>query len=268
MSPLAQLGAQLLDDGVGLLAEPGNVQGKVIVGSDERGGRGQVIQYDSARPPLRSGPSLRLAQRLDLAAVGSGSRFAPLRCNPRHAGSGEAVQNEVARLGVVEDRWDNRKVGNLGMVRVGLVNRVVLSLRHVDGHWLPAVAHAGVIRFPVAPHELSEERVRARCVVRRVGHCQDGFVGALRKPFGRAKHWVFELLGQQFQEVLAPGLLVQKCLAEAFDGALPLRCSEQVHQAPIFFFNSSIKRMAQGEAEVTLTGLIAARSLKECSPLP
>jgi len=65
---------------------------------------------------------------------------AHLRRDASHARAGEAVENEVARLSIVQNRPHDRLVGNFRVITVRGVNRIGLALADVDGEWLAAVA--------------------------------------------------------------------------------------------------------------------------------
>ena len=84
---------------------------------------------------------------------------------------------------------------------------------------LPATLQPAIDSLGIVTHEVFEEGIRARGVVRRVRHRQDGLVRTLRKSFDLAERRIFQLLGQQLGEVLAPCLCAGECLAKAFDRA-------------------------------------------------
>src|SRR5690606_34314943 len=67
--------------------------------------------------------------------------------------------------------------------------------------------------------ELRQPRVRARCVVRRIGHSEDDFVHPPRETFLLAEFRVLQLFGQKLQEVFAPSIVAGEDLSEALDGA-------------------------------------------------
>jgi hypothetical protein len=108
---------------------------------------------------------------------------------------------------------------NLGVIRVRLVERVGLADRNVDRLRLAAVLRARIVWLAVVTHEVFEEGIRARGVVRRVRHRQDGLVRPLREAFDLAERRISQLLGQQLGEVLAPRVFAWECLAKAFHRA-------------------------------------------------
>ena len=76
----------------------------------------------------------------------------------------------------MEDVTHDCLVWNFGVVAVCVVDRVILSFAHVGRERLPAVRLARIVGFSVVMDELGDERIRARCVVRRVRQRQDVFV--------------------------------------------------------------------------------------------
>ena len=68
----------------------------------------------------------------------------------------------------MENRWDYRQVGHLGVVAVGLVELIRFAFAHVHREGLALIAIVRVVWVPVCLDKLSEERVRACGVVRRV----------------------------------------------------------------------------------------------------
>ena len=68
---------------------------------------------------------------------------------------------EVARAGVVEDVPEDRLVGDLRVVAVGHVDRVVLARSHVKGERLAVIGLLRVVGPAVMGDHVLEERVRA-----------------------------------------------------------------------------------------------------------
>ena len=118
----------------------------------------------------------------------------------------------------MQDGRHDGQVRHLGVVAVRLVDGVGLAHADINRQRLAAVFQRRVVRRANVRHKLRQPRVRAGGVVRRVGHGENRRVRALRKAFLLAKGRISQLLGQQLQEVLAPGGIAGKSLAEAFDG--------------------------------------------------
>ena len=66
-------------------------------------------------------------------------RTAPLGRDAQHAGAAESIEDDVARLGVVENRRNNRQVRHLRVVAVRPVEGVGLSDADVDGERLAMI---------------------------------------------------------------------------------------------------------------------------------
>lgn len=80
-----------------------------------------------------------------------------------------------------------------------------------------------VVWLAVVLDEIAEPRIRAGCVVGGIGQRENVLVLADGEALDFAELRVFELLRQQFQVVLAAGLLAGKALAEALHRAGGLR---------------------------------------------
>ena len=106
--------------------------------------------------------------RFKFVSINCGCRTAPLRRDSRHAGAAKTIQHDVTRFSVVQDRRHDRKVWNLGVIRVRLIDRIGLADLDVNRLRLTAVPHARVVRLAIVAHEFFEKGIRARGVVRRV----------------------------------------------------------------------------------------------------
>ena len=201
----ADLGLDLCEESDGRVAERADVERGVVVGGDEGGGRREVAEDHAASAPRRRVTFLRLPALFQRPAVGGRRGAAPLGGDAGHAGAAETVQDDVARLRVMEDGRDYCQVRHLGVVPVCPVERVGLAGADVNGEGLAVIRLVGVVRPAVVLNELGQEGVGARGVVRRVGQPQDvlvfghGEVGPLPK--------LGELLFQPCQEVLPARLL-------------------------------------------------------------
>ena len=221
----ADLGLDLRQESAGGGVERVHVERDVVVGGDERGGRREVAENHPASAPRRRIALLRLPELFQRPAVGGRRRAAPLGGDAGHARAAEAVENDVPRLGVVEDGRDDRQMRHLGVVAVRPVERVGLAGGDVDGERLAVVRLVGIVRPAVVLDELGQERVGARGVVRRVGQPQDvlvfrhGEVGPLPQ--------LGELLLQPLDEVLAARFVRLEGQPEALDRSRVWRRGER-----------------------------------------
>ena len=78
-------------------------------------------------------------------------------------------------------------VRHLGVVGVGVVNRVVLPLAHIRSERLPAVRFVRIVGLAIMLDEIRNERIRAGGVIRRIGQCQDVLVRADGESFDLAE---------------------------------------------------------------------------------
>ncbi|ENN88499.1 hypothetical protein RHSP_04831 [Rhizobium freirei PRF 81] len=201
------------------LGEGIDIEGDVVVCANEGGCRRQVVEYRATRTPFGCCASFLFPGQLQLVPVAGRRCAAPLCGHPSHPRAGEAVQYHIARLGVMQNRRHNGQMRHLGVVAVCLVEGVGLAHTHVDCQRLTAVFHCGVVGFAVMSYELRQPGVRAGGVIGRIGHCENGRVRSFRKAILLAERRVFQLLGQQPQEMLPPRVIAGESLAKAFDGA-------------------------------------------------
>ena len=191
-----------------------DVEGNVVVGGNEGGGRGQVSQNGLPSAPLRRLSAVPPPLLFQLQAVLGRRRAAPLRGDAGHARTAEAIEHDVARLRVVEDGRHDGPVRHLGVVAVGLVERIGLADAHIHGERLAMVGLVGIVGLAVLFHELGEERIGAGRVVRRVGQAQDVLVLADGKVVALPQ--VRELLLQPGKEVVPPSVIGLEGHSEAF----------------------------------------------------
>ncbi len=95
------------------------------------------------------------------------------------------------------------RCGHLGVVAVGLVERVGFAHAHVHGEGLAAVRLGRVVGPAVMGHEVGEPRVGAGGVIGRVGEAQDVLVRADGETLDLAELGVLQLLAQNAEEVLS-----------------------------------------------------------------
>ena len=109
------------------------------------------------------------------------------------------------------------------VVGVSIVDRIVLPLAHVSRKWLASVVVIfRIVGLAIMLNEILDKRIRACCVVRRIGQCQDVFVLANRKAFDLAKLRVFELFTQLFKEVFPALFVILKGHAKTFNRGIGL----------------------------------------------
>ena len=102
---------------------------------------------------------------------------------------------------------------HLGVVGVGVVNRVVFSLAYVSRKGFTVVVVAfwlfRLLGFPFGD-EVGDPRVRAGGVVRRITQVQDVVVTTDRKPFDFTELWILKFLTQLLGKVGAAGFVIFK----------------------------------------------------------
>ena len=84
--------------------------------------------HDSPGAPFRLAEILFLPGGFQLPpkALRSGA-------TPGHARPAKPIQDHIAGLRVVQDRWDDRQVGDFGVVGVSLINRIRLAFADIHG---------------------------------------------------------------------------------------------------------------------------------------
>ena len=144
-----------------------------------------------------------MAGRIQAVAQALNSFLIPayLRGHAGHAGATEAVQHNIARLGVVQDVAHDGFMRHLGVVGMGVIDGVVLAFRDIRGERLSVIFGIVIgdclielisrLRLPFLD-DLSQEGVGAGSVVGWVGERQDGFVLANREAFDLAGGRVFQ----------------------------------------------------------------------------
>ncbi len=176
----------LLLDALHLTGESLRIDGGVVEIGDVGGVGREVAAHGMACAPVGCASKLLLPLAVNtfgyaVAAVGTGSSG-----NTRHARAGKAVEHHVARLGVVQDVAHDGRVRHLGVVGMGGIYGVVLSLAYIAGirflH-LEVVASLSFLlqlRLLLLPlsHKVVEPRIGASRVVRRVGKVDDVVVCA------------------------------------------------------------------------------------------
>ncbi|OSM08494.1 hypothetical protein MAIT1_04666 [Magnetofaba australis IT-1] len=110
-------------------------------------------------------------------------------------------------------------MGHLGVVGVGLVQSVGLAFAHVHRERGAVVGLLRIVGLAGVANEILQERVRAGGVVRRVGERQNVFVGPHRESLDPAEFGILQLLPQQAQEMVPPGFIAGKRLAQALHRA-------------------------------------------------
>ena len=226
----------LVQDAGRLAPEGIDVHWGVVVVGNERCRGGQVIEHGVPRPQPRERHPGRLALcigllpqdravRLDLVAQGQDlvAVAAQLRRDTGHTGPAEPVEDDVARLRVVQDVPHDGLVRYLRMVGVRIVDGVVLAFAHVGSKRLAAVLPVpGLGWFLGLPlvDEVGNPRVRTGRVVRWVGQGDDVLIGPNREALHLLQFWQ---LCAQFGAVPLPALIVG-CKLSAEDNylALPL----------------------------------------------
>gem|GEM_PF-5438338 len=166
-----------------------DIHGVVIVVCDEGGGRREVIQnrptpanfrewFPNSFPALicfllgdRSVSVNPIPQRFDYCLL-----TAHLGRNTSHPRPAEPIEDHISWFGVMQNVTHDGFVRHLGVVGVGIVDRVVLALAYVSGERFAAVWLARVVGLAVLLDEVGNERIRAGGVVRRVGERQDVFI--------------------------------------------------------------------------------------------
>ena len=179
---------------------------------DEGGGGAEVVEDGDPPAPLDAGHFL-----LDGGFLVGRQVFAEGRRHAGHARAAEAVENQVAGLRVVEDVPEDRLVGDLRVVAVGHVDRVVLARSHVEGERLAVIRLLGVVGPAVVGDHVPEERIRAGGEVGRVGQGQDVLDLAHGEPFDLSEGRVEEMLPQSAEEVGAASLVVWERTPQALD---------------------------------------------------
>src|SRR5271157_175442 len=108
-------------------------------------------------------------------------------------------------------------MGDLRVVAVGHVDRVVLARSHVEGKWLAVIRLLGVIGHAVMGDHIPEERIRASGEVGRVGKGEDVLDFAHGESFDLSKSRVEETLSKLVKEVRAASLVVWELPPQALD---------------------------------------------------
>ena len=189
--------------------------------SDEGCNGRQVIQDSAARTELGKGFAFLVENRaVVLHAIAEFLHFGAVATKlsryTGHACAAKAVKHHIARLRVVQDILHDCPMRDFGMVRVGGVDGVGFTLAHVRHERFAVVGLLRVVRRAVAFDELTNPRIRASGVVRRVGHRENILVLTDWETFAIAELRVFKFLREQFQVVLSSCFLAGKLLAETF----------------------------------------------------
>ena len=178
----AELRLDLVEQGAAGVGEGDDIERKSVVGGDEARGRREIVQDRAPGAPARLPEPFLGPLRFECFPPSLRRGPAPLRGHAGHAGAGKAVQHQIARLRVVEDRGHDRQVRHLGVVAVRPVDGVGLALAHVDREGLAAIGLGGVVRPAVRRRERAQERVRAGGMPGRVGQGEDIVDLAVGKP--------------------------------------------------------------------------------------
>ena len=87
----------------------------------------------------------------------------------RHSRTAESVEDHIPWLSVMEDVPHDGFMRDLGVVGVGVVDRVVLALAHIRSERLAAVWPVRVVGLAVMLDEVGNKRIRAGGVIWRIG---------------------------------------------------------------------------------------------------
>ena len=190
------LGFDPVDQALGGFEEGGHVHPDVVVVGDEGGGGAEVVENGDSTTPLDAGHLL-----LDGGFLVRRQVFAEGRRHAGHARAAESVENQIAGFRVVEDVPQDRLVGNLRVVAVGHVDRVVLARSHVEGKRLAVIRLLGVVGLAVTGNQVPEERIRAGGEMGRVGEGQDVLDLAHGEPVDLSKVRIEQMLAKTIKEM-------------------------------------------------------------------
>ena len=109
----------------------------------------------------------------------------------------------------MEDVSHDGLVRHLGVVGVGVVDRIILPFTHVRGEWFAVVGIGSRVIGPtIVLDEILNERIGTSRVIRKVGQCQDSLVFANGKALDFAELRVLEFLAKFLQELFPAHLVV------------------------------------------------------------
>ena len=175
---------------LGFAFEECDIHRSIVIVGNEGGGRGKIASTALRAPICEKCCFYRVSCQSigHTVAQAFNSFFVPAQLGGHagHAGAAETVQHNVAWFGVVQDVAHNGFMRHLGVVRVGIVNRVVLAFRDIRGERLAVIfrrerspcscSHRSLFSLLPFLDDLAQEGVGAGGVVGRVGERQDGII--------------------------------------------------------------------------------------------
>ena len=195
------------------------VEAKVVAGSDQgRGGR-QVIQDYAPGPPFGQRATFLLPLLLQLKAIGRRRRSAPLGGHPSHPCAGKPIEDRLARPCVMKDRRNDGEMGDLCVVRMGLVQGIGLADACIYCEWLTVLPGGGLRGSASVAYVTLKERIRAGRVVRGVRPPQDVVVRPQRET-SLSEGWVEEFLSELLKKEGPTRALALEGHAETLDGPI------------------------------------------------
>ena len=229
-------GFNFCENAICLLFKFGRINRRIVVGSDKSRSRGKVIQNGFSCSEL--GDWFRhaefaiwikdiafsidfISQRTNLLNIA-----AHLSRDTGHAGSAKTIKNDISWLRIVEDVTHDRPVWHLGMIAMGFVDWVVLSLRNIRGKWLADIVEKIILgRFLPFPllNEVVNPRIRAGAVIWRIAQSQNIFIFSNREAFDLPELRVFQLFSELFSKILPPCLIIGKLHSQADDRRISIR---------------------------------------------
>ena len=134
-----------------------------------------------ARAPFRGRSPFFIPSLFEFPPERGRRRAAPLRGHTRHAGTTEAVQDHIARLGVVKNGRDDCPMRHFGVIAMSPVERIGLAFADIDCERLAVIGFRRVVGTTMTFDELGQKRVGAGGVIRRVRQPKDVLVLANRE---------------------------------------------------------------------------------------
>ncbi len=87
------------------------------------------------------------------------------------------------------------------MIRVSIINGIIFTFTYICSEWFSSVRNVRVVRLSIVLNEVINERIRARCIVWRVGKCQDILIVAYGESFNFAVLRISQFFSQDFQKM-------------------------------------------------------------------
>ena len=191
------------------LSQTRSIDGRVVVVSNKVAA-GERSFSTALRPSFENGTQtftiLRRSHSSDWRAI----RFhliterhdfvtvaAHLRGHTGHAGTTEAVEHDIPRLGVMEDVAHDGAVRYLGMITVRVINRMVFPFAYICSKRftmiLVSFRFLWLLCFPFS-NEISNPRIRTSGVIRRITQVQDVLIASDGKALDLAELRIFQFL--------------------------------------------------------------------------